>query len=137
MGTNYFYYSRRGRALPIIAQRLKPVGGLAVLVFFTWAGQALAAWFDISLPGPLIGMLLLLGILNSSDTLTTLVRPTSDLLINNLSLLFIPACVGAFFLDDIIMAQFPNLLLAIILSTPLSIIFLVLLIKAIRGSEDA
>ncbi|MDG0969539.1 MAG: CidA/LrgA family protein [Porticoccaceae bacterium] len=137
MGTYYFCYFRRGRTLPIIAQRLKLAGGLVVLVFFTWAGQALTAWFNIPLPGPLTGMLLLLVILSSSNTLTILVRPTSELLINSLSLLFIPACVGAFFLDDITMAQFPNLLLVIILSTPLSIIFLVLLIKAIRDSEDA
>ena len=83
-----------------------------------------------------MGMLLLLLVLIYPSDLVSLVEPVSSRLIQNLSLLFIPASVGAFFLEQEITAQLPNLLLIVILSTLLTILFMSLLIKLIRRSSD-
>ena len=83
-----------------------------------------------------MGMLLLLLVLIYPSQLVSLVEPVSSRLIQNLSLLFIPASVGAFFLEQEITYQLPNLLIIVILSTLLTILFMSLLIKLIRRSSD-
>ena len=88
------------------------------------------------IPGPLVGMLLLLVVLIFSSQLNDLIQPTSSHLIQNLSLLFIPACVGAFFLSEQINLQLPKLLLAVIVSTLLTMILMTLLITSIKGNKD-
>jgi len=107
-----------------------------VLVSFQWLGQLIVLWTNVIIPGPLMGMLLLLLVLMYPGDLVSLVEPISSRLIQNLSLLFIPASVGAFFLEQEITSQLPNLLLIVILSTLLTILFKSLLIKLIRRSSD-
>jgi holin-like protein len=107
-----------------------------ILVFFQWLGQFIVLWTNVIIPGPLMGMLLLLLVLIYPSDLVSLVEPVSSRLIQNLSLLFIPASVGAFFLEQEITSQLPNLLLIVILSTLLTILFMSLLIKLIRRSSD-
>lgn len=96
LGTDCFCNTRRHRNLPIIAQTLRLAFGLIALVAFQWMGELVVAWTGIIVPGPLIGMLLLLAVLIYPSRLTNLIQPVSTRLIQNLSLLFIPACVGAF-----------------------------------------
>lgn len=74
-------------------------------------------------------MLMLLGVLTICDRPLEFLDKTSNLLIQNLSLMFIPASVGAFFLSTQIYQQFPSLLSTILLSTFAGILFLALLIK--------
>ncbi|MDB2566356.1 CidA/LrgA family protein [Porticoccaceae bacterium] len=107
-----------------------------VLVSFQWLGQLIVLWTNVIIPGPLMGMLLLLLVLIYPSDLVSLVEPVSSRLIQNLSLLFIPASVGAFFLEQKITSQLPNLLIIVILSTLLTILFMSLLIKLIRRSSD-
>jgi len=107
-----------------------------ILVFFQWLGQLIVLWTNAIIPGPLMGMLLLLLVLIYPSQLVSLIEPVSSRLIQNLSLLFIPASVGAFFLEQKITDQLPNLLIIVILSTLLTILFMSLLIKLIRRSSD-
>jgi len=107
-----------------------------VLVSFQWLGQLIVLWTNVIIPGPLMGMLLLLLVLMYPSDLVSLVEPISSRLIQNLSLLFIPASVGAFFLGQEITSQLSNLLIIVILSTLLTILFMSLLIKLIRRSSD-
>ena len=93
-------------------------------------------WMGVIIPGPLLGMLLLLVVLMVPSQLANFIQPTSSHLIKNLSLLFIPACVGAFFLSAQINVQLPMLLLAIIISTPLTIVAMTLLIISTKGHKD-
>ena len=120
----------------IIAQALKLVVGLFVLVIFHWLGEAFVLWSEIGIPGALVGMLLLLATLALAPRLTIWVQDTSHHVIQNLSLLFIPICVGAFFLDAKINAELPMLMLTIIISTPVTLIFLTLLIHFLKRSDD-
>ena len=136
LGTVCFYRTRGHRTLPIIAQTLRLTFGLIALVAFQWMGELVVARAGIIIPGPLIGMLLLLVVLVYPSRLTSLVQPISTRLIQNLSLLFIPACVGAFFLSRSINLQLPMLLLTVIISTPLTMIAMTLLIRSIKGQQD-
>jgi putative effector of murein hydrolase LrgA (UPF0299 family) len=74
-------------------------------------------------------MLMLLGVLTVYDRPLEFLDKTSNLLIQNLSLMFIPPSVGAFFLSAQIYQQFPSLLSTILLSTVGGILFLALLVK--------
>ena len=74
-------------------------------------------------------MLMLLGVLTVYDRSLEFLDKTSNLLIQNLSLMFIPPSVGAFFLSAQIYQQFPSLLSTILLSTVGGILFLALLVK--------
>ena len=72
---------------------------------------------------------MLLGVLTVYDRPLEFLDKTSNLLIQNLSLMFIPPSVGAFFLSAQIYQQFPSLLSTILLSTVGGILFLALLVK--------
>lgn len=85
----------------------------------------------IELPAPLLGMLLLLVILTMFPQLLTVLDRAANLLIQNLSLMFIPPSVGAFFLGAEIYQQFPSLLATIVLSTIAAIIVMALLIRVL------
>ncbi|MDE0785767.1 MAG: CidA/LrgA family protein [Porticoccaceae bacterium] len=136
MGACCFCNTLWHRPHPIISQALRFICGLIVLVAFQWFGELLVRWTGVIIPGPLVGMLLLLVVLIFSRQLNDLIQPTSSHLIQNLSLLFIPACVGAFFLSEQINLQLPKLLLAVIVSTPLTMILMTLLITSIKGNKD-
>ena len=83
-----------------------------------------------------MGMLILLIFLAYPSGLALIVAPVSPRLIQNLSLVFIPACVGVFFLGPAISLQIPMLILVVVLSTLLAIIFLAVLIKAIEAPKN-
>lgn len=70
------------------------LNAIAILLLCQLAGEMLVHWFGWPLPGPVLGMLFLLGGLiyrkRSSHSLDT----TTDTLLKYLALLFVPAGVG-------------------------------------------
>ena len=136
MGIIYFCRTDRHRAISIISKGLKLIAGLAVLVIFQWLGELVVQRTGVIVPGPLMGMLLLLIFLAYPSRLVAIVGPISSRLIQNLSLLFIPACVGVFFLGPAISLQIPLLMVVIVLSTLLAIIFMAVLIKTIGADKN-
>lgn len=67
--------------------------GLALLLLFQAAGEGLTHAFSLPFPGPVVGLLLLLPALNWAPVREP-VSATANLLLANLSLLFIPVGVG-------------------------------------------
>ena len=106
------------------------------MVIFQWLGELVVQWTGVIVPGSLMGMLLLLIFLAYPSRLASIVEPVSNRLIQNLSLLFIPACVGVFFLGPAISLQIPLLMVVIALSTLLAIIFMAVLIKTIGADKN-
>jgi len=106
------------------------------LVIFQWLGELVVQWTGVIVPGSLMGMLLLLIFLSYPSRLASIVEPVSNRLIQNLSLLFIPACVGVFFLGPAISVQIPQLMVVIALSTLLAIIFMAVLIRTIGAAKN-
>jgi putative effector of murein hydrolase LrgA (UPF0299 family) len=67
---------------------------LAVLLAFQLAGETLSRGLGLIVPGPVIGMVLLLGFFMVFPRVAALVQPTALGLLSHLSLLFVPAGVG-------------------------------------------
>ena len=67
--------------------------GFGVLLLCQTVGELLARGFGLTLPGPVLGMLLLLGVLNV-PALRGCVSAAAGALLGHLSLLFVPVGVG-------------------------------------------
>ena len=67
--------------------------GLAILTGFQLLGEVIRAAFSLPLPGPVIGMLLLLVVLRA-PAVRKAVAACADALLAHLSLLFVPVGVG-------------------------------------------
>ena len=131
LGDGYLRWLCRSGSRAIFAQILKLLAALAVLTGFQWLGQIMVDQLMIELPASLLGMLLLLVILTLFPQLLTLLYKAANLLIQNLSLMFIPPSVGSFFLWCAIYQQFPSFLATIVLSTIAAIIIMALLIRVL------
>lgn len=70
------------------------VTGLAVLLVFQLAGEVLTHLLSLPVPGPVVGMVLLLVVLELRRPMSDGLRTVSGGLLATLSLLFVPAGVG-------------------------------------------
>ena len=94
---------------------------ISILLVFQLAGEFLSRFLGLPLPGPVIGMaLLVLGLLLMKQVPDWL-ETTSDNLLQHLSLLFVPASVGLVQYLDRIGAEWLPILAALIVSTLLGI----------------
>ncbi len=70
------------------------LGALTLLLVFQLAGEAMALYFALPIPGPVIGMALLFALLTLRGGASDPLRTTAQNLLQHLSLLFVPAGVG-------------------------------------------
>ena len=105
------------------------LGALALLLGCQLAGEAAARAVNLPVPGPVLGMALLFGLLLLRGRLrphdppadrTSLGVVTAGLLAN-LSLLFVPAGVGVVQQGPVLLRNGPGLLVALVVSTALTI----------------
>ncbi|HEY0020394.1 MAG TPA: CidA/LrgA family protein [Longimicrobium sp.] len=68
--------------------------GLLILLAFLFAGEAIARFGRLPLPGSVAGMLMLAGALRLRWIPPSVVEPAAELLIRNMALFFVPAGVG-------------------------------------------
>ncbi len=85
--------------------------------FARFLGTSLGA----GLPGPVLGMVLMLGLMRTSARFATLIRPMAQGILAHLSLLFVPAGVGVVGHLATLGNQTAALLLAVVGSTILAI----------------
>ena len=90
--------------------------GLAWLLLCQSAGEALARLGHLPLPGPVLGMLLLIALLQWSRVRAA-IGAASDALLAHLSLLFVPVGVGVMTHLGLLSTYGLRLLIAITLST--------------------
>jgi putative effector of murein hydrolase LrgA (UPF0299 family) len=101
------------------------------------AGEALGRSLGLPVPGPVLGMLLLLGILIAIPRAVAPVRPVAQGILGHLSLLFVPAGVGVVGHLAELGPQIWVVLLAVILSTVLSIAAGALTFAAVARATNA
>lgn len=70
------------------------IAPLATLLVFQLLGEALVRTLGLPVPGPVLGLALLLPVLAWRPSVLAMVRPTAQTLLQHLSLLFVPAGVG-------------------------------------------
>jgi len=93
------------------------LGSLALLLIFQLVGEVLAKALSLPIPGPVLGMLLLLIALIIRGQLSTDLKITAQTLLSNLSLFFVPAGVGVILHINLLKNEWLSLSLVLILST--------------------
>lgn len=95
---------------------MKGLRGLAWLLVFQSIGEVLARGFALPLPGPVLGLMLLLAALRS-PLVREPVGECADFLLSHLSLLFIPVGVGVMTHLALLSQYGGRMLFVIVLST--------------------
>jgi len=112
------------------------VKGLFILLLFQWLGEMLVSYSQAPVPGAVIGMLLLLLALLVRQQVSTGLQQASHSLIQYLSLLFLPAGVGLFFLDQSLQQQWPAIAGAMVLGTLISMLVSTFVVKWLLPSAS-
>jgi holin-like protein len=97
------------------------IHALLALLTCQLAGEVTARLIPVPLPGPVLGMLLMLALLVSSPSFVALMRPTAEGILGHLSLLFVPAGVGVVGHIATLGGQAVVLVVAVVVSTALAI----------------
>jgi holin-like protein len=92
------------------------IKGFLILTTLYLTGEGISHYFELSLPGGVIGMVLLAGLLLSGILDIRQVETAAQLLLDNMSLFFVPAGVGLLVYFELIATHW----LAIFLITGLS-----------------
>ena len=97
------------------------IEAFAALLVLQLAGEMLAFALHLPIPGPVIGMALLLVALALRPALLPRLKPTSSTLLTHLSLLFVPAGVGVMVHFQRLEQEGVAIVTAIVVSTLLAI----------------
>jgi holin-like protein len=108
---------------------MRLLNGLLILLLFQCLGELLKAHFNLNLPGPVLGMLLLFIGLCLYQHIPDSVAASSQTLIPMLALMFLPASAGIFFLGSQFDDQWLAIVGAVVLGSILSLIFNGLMMK--------
>ncbi len=102
---------------------------LATLLVFQTVGEVLTYALALPIPGPVLGMALLLAYLLLNERAVAGLRPTCVELLKHLSLLFVPAGVGVMLHVARIANEWLPIVAALLGSTALAIVVTALVIK--------
>jgi holin-like protein len=97
------------------------LAGFTWLLLFQCAGEAVAHFANIPIPGPVVGMAMLLAALLVRGRANEAMTTTSEGLARHLSLLFVPAGTGVMLHVTQIEAEWLPIAAAIVISTILAL----------------
>lgn len=115
------------------------IRALTLILLCQLAGEATTRGLGLPVPGPVLGMALLWGLMTASAAVAAAVTPVGDGILRHLSLLFVPAGVGVVGHLDQLGPQVLALGLAIVVSTALAIAagaVAFTLVARLTGSRD-
>jgi len=93
------------------------LSALTQLLLFQLAGEVLSHLLSLPIPGPVIGMLLLFVFLRVRGAPGHDLKTTSQTILQNLALLFVPAGTGIMVHRQLIADEWLSLSLALLIST--------------------
>jgi putative effector of murein hydrolase LrgA (UPF0299 family) len=85
-------------------------------------GEVVARGTGVPIPGPVLGLALLLVLLWARPSLVDAMRPTVGIILANLSLMFVPAGVGVIGNLDVLSEDWLALLVVLVVSTLLAML---------------
>ena len=109
---------------------------LALLLAFQLIGEAATFALALPVPGPVLGMTLLLVAVALRRDLLARLKPTSSTLLTHLSLLFVPAGVGVMVHGARLAAEGVAIVVAILVSTVLALAATALTVRALLREDD-
>lgn len=107
------------------------LGYITVIFCCQLIGELIVAALSLPLPGPVLGMVLLLAGLIIKGSVPDDLSAVGDFLLRNLSLLFVPAGVGVMLHMELLGRDWLPLTAALVLSTLLTIALTALLMKVL------
>jgi holin-like protein len=110
---------------------------LTWLLVFQLAGEVLARLTGLPLPGPVVGMVLLLIALLARPALAETLHPLVAGLLTNLGLLFVPAGVGVSLHLGLLRAEWLPIVAALVGSTVAGIVVTALIHDRLSSVDDA
>ena len=110
--------------------------GLFILLFFQTLGEIGSRFLGLPLPGPVLGMLLLLVALCLWKSVPEDVQNSSNTLIANLGLLLVPAATGFGYYLVTIREQIIPIAVASSVGTAFAIVFTALLMNRLLRDEE-
>ena len=110
---------------------------LIILLLFQLLGETIVGLAGLPIPGPVIGMLLLWFGLHLKNGASSDLSNLSQSLIRYLSLLFLPAGVGLFFLPPEIQRYWPAVLGAMVAGTFISMLLSAAFLKGITRNTGS
>ncbi len=108
------------------------IATFATLLVFQSLGEGLSYALSLPIPGPVIGMVLLLGYLMLRPAEAEKLTPTSMGLLRHLSLLFVPAGVGIMVHARLIAAEWLPISMALLASVVVSIAVTAAVVRALQ-----
>ena len=110
---------KRARAAERVTCMLPTLGLLLVCQL---VGEVIVRGLGLVVPGPVVGLVLLLAALRLRPALAATLRPTVTVILANLSLLFVPAGVGVIGNLEVLSEDWVALLVVLVLSTLLAML---------------
>ncbi len=95
---------------------------VTILLVFQLVGEVTVRALTLPIPGPVVGMLLLFLLLTIRGAPSPSLLRTAHGLLQQLSLLYVPAGVGIMVHFSLIRREWPAILLALVLSTTLTLV---------------
>ena len=92
------------------------IRGLIILLGFQGAGEIVSRLFSLPVPGPVIGLVLLLAFLIRRGKVDGPINIVASALVKNLGVLFVPAAVGVVMFLPQLKANFWAISIALIVS---------------------
>lgn len=114
---------------------MKLILGFCALIVFQWAGETLKTFFNLPLPGAVIGMILLLMTLMLYGKIPASLERASQPFLQHMSVLFILPGVGLFFLPTDIHEQWIAIFAAIFISTTVTLIAVGILMQRLFSRQ--
>ena len=105
------------------------LSGIVTLLLFTVIGNLISDGLKLPVPGSVIGLILLVAYIQLKGGVDEPLEKVSQFCIRYLAVLFVPGCVGIFFLTDLLQQQWLPLSLAILVATPVSLVLTALLMQ--------
>lgn len=115
---------------------MKLLLGFTVLLAFQLIGEILARGFSLPVPGPVIGMGLLFGLLILRGQSFNALDDASSALLKHFSLLFVPAGVGIMLYFDELRTQWLPITLTIVITTVATFILSAVLMQKLQQKRS-
>jgi holin-like protein len=96
-------------------------GALLVIVAFQFVGELVVRTLRLPLPGAVVGMVLLLGVLTARGRVPESLRQTTHGLLQHLSLLFVPAGAGIVAIGPTLAREWLAVAVVLVASTAVTI----------------
>lgn len=97
------------------------IAGMSILLGCQFLGELVVRALTLPVPGPVVGMLILLLGLTINGRVPSSLRKAGEGLLRYLTLLFVPAGVGLMVHFELIRADFWTLVITLVLSTAITL----------------